>query len=159
MDTIKEEIRRRCLAARRALAPEQVLEKSAAIYQHLQQLPLFQQASAVLTYVDSKDNEVQTRPLICQLLQNATPVFVPISEKGGQLRWSQLHNYDDLVPSRFGILEPRPERRTFPPLPTDAVCLTPGIAFSPRGDRIGYGGGYFDRFPRTFQRKKYRSGL
>jgi len=109
-------------------------------------LPEVRDASTVLCYVSSKDNEVDTHGLIAQFVETGRRVFVPIAEPGGIMLWSQLLELDELAPARFGILEPRPESRRISPAPPDALVLVPGIAFSPDGHRIGYGGGYYDRF-------------
>lgn len=144
--TEKERIRKHFLAVRRALSPEAVAANSRRIVERVQALPEFAAASAVLTYVASKDNEVETKELICSLLAETRPVLVPIARRGGALAWSRLLALDEIGPGRFGVLEPRrPHIRVQEP-PQDAIALVPGIAFCTVGYRIGYGGGYFDRF-------------
>ncbi|HNR35360.1 MAG TPA: 5-formyltetrahydrofolate cyclo-ligase [Candidatus Hydrogenedentes bacterium] len=144
--TSKDELRRIALAARRALSPEMAAAKSAAIAERVRALEAFQQAPCVLGYVASKDNEVDTRALMDGVLREGRPVLVPVAKPRGIMIWSALRDWNDLAESRFGILEPRAEsmRPTTPP--PGSVCLVPGIAFSEDGYRIGYGGGYFDRF-------------
>jgi len=142
----KDEIRREVLARRRAMALQDVAQKSAAILECLWALPEFDQASVVLTYVASKDNEVDTKPLIRLLLEQRRNVMVPIAEEGGALRWSALGVLEELVPSRFGILEPKAGSERPAEVAPGSVCLVPGVAFTRCGWRVGYGGGYFDRF-------------
>lgn len=146
----KKAIRTRLLEARKRLSPEEAATKSAAIRQRVACLPEFQAASAVLTYVASKDNEVDTRPLIDELLRARRPVLVPLTRGKGQMVWSRLEHMTDLARGTFGILEPRPERQHDMPPPPDSAVLVPGIAFTLTGWRIGYGGGYFDRFLAEF---------
>lgn len=150
MSAIKAEIRAKALAVRQALSRDIVAAKSAAITNHVRALPLFQQTSCVLSYVASKDNEVDTRALIDELLDEQRRVLVPVAHADGTLTWSELRAWDDLARGRFGILEPRPECARPVQPPKDAICLVPGIAFNRDGYRIGYGGGYFDRFLKTF---------
>ena len=142
----KSELRRRCLEARRNMAPENVAAKSKAIADRLQDLTAFRQAKTVLCYVSSKDNEVDTQGLIAVLLAEGRTVLVPIAEPERQLTWSRLEALDELAPARFDILEPRSECRRMEAPPPHALVLVPGIAFTPDGYRIGYGGGYYDRF-------------
>jgi len=144
--TAKVTLRAYYLALRRAMPPETVAAAGKTIFERVLTLSEFRDAPAVLTYVASKDNEVETRPLIERALAEARPVWVPVAGAGGALAWSRLRALDELAPGRFGILEPEPAARRIGPPPQDAVCLVPGIAFSPTGYRIGYGGGYFDRF-------------
>lgn len=142
----KSLLRKTALETRKALSPEEIKEKSANILRRLQDLPVFVRAQTVLCYVSSRDNEVGTHPLIEWLLTQCRTVLVPISGNDRQLSWSRLHDLRELAPARFGILEPRPEFRRITPPPGDAVVIVPGIAFRRDGYRIGYGGGYYDRF-------------
>ncbi len=150
MPANKADIRAAALAARRALSPEAVAAKSAVIAQRVRALDAFERAPCVLSYVASKDNEVDTHALIDGLLRERRPVLVPVAEPLGVMIWSALHAWDDLTEGRFGILEPRPECLRPATPPPDSICLVPGVAFSEDGYRIGYGGGYFDRFLATF---------
>ena len=55
----------------------------------------------------------------------------------------------ELSPGRYGILAPPEENAIYTPIPT-TLCLVPGMVFDRHGYRIGYGGGYYDRFLRDF---------
>ncbi|HIJ65594.1 MAG TPA: 5-formyltetrahydrofolate cyclo-ligase [Candidatus Hydrogenedentes bacterium] len=142
----KRELRKRVLAVRRAMAPAEVAERSRAIADALTRLDVFCSAQTVLSYIASKDNEVDTKPLVERLLAEGRIVLVPVADGRGGLAWSRLLALSELAPARFGILEPTPEfeRRVEPP--HQAPVLVPGIAFTRNGFRIGYGGGYYDRF-------------
>jgi len=145
--TKKEELRRTFLDIRRKLPEEVAAARSAAIMERVISLDEVRDASVVLTYVSSKDNEVDTTGLIKRLLGNSVDVFVPIAGPQGELVWSRIESLDELERGRFGILEPRRDcRRLSAPPPSTGPVLVPGVAFSPAGYRIGYGGGYFDRF-------------
>jgi len=142
----KRILREQLLEHRRSLDPEQVREESAAIIVRLQNLPPFVCAHSILTYVASKDNEVETQPLIASLLKQGKEVLVPIAERDRSITWSRLESLDELVAGAFGILEPVFQWRRPVLPPQDAVALVPGIAFTRDGWRIGYGAGYYDRF-------------
>jgi len=142
----KAETRARYLTARRAMAHGKVAAWSEAILARLRTAPEFRDADTVLCYVSSKDNEVDTHGAIQWLLAEGRTVLVPIAEPEGVLGWSRIEGLDELARARFGILEPRPECRRMTAPPADAVVLVPGIAFAPDGCRVGYGGGYYDRF-------------
>lgn len=148
----KAQLRQTYLNQRRALSPQHAETASRAITMRLRNLPAFTNAPAVLSYVSSKDNEVDTHDLIQALLTRPMPpsVYVPIANPHGQLTWSRLISFNELKPGRFGILEPPEECRRMAEPPPNAIALVPGIAFTPQGYRIGYGGGYFDRFLEHF---------
>ena len=149
----KEELRKSYLARRNTLSPREVLDKSEAIHWHLTETPAFRLSRTVLSYV-SKDKEVETHHLIDAVLNHGHKVAVPIVRKKPLLDWSILERLDDLALSAFGILGPRPEKRRMLELPCDATVLVPGIAFTPVGHRVGYGGGYFDHFLSTHEGPK-----
>ena len=146
----KHEARARHLEARKMLSPEDVETKSAAIVASLKTLPVFTLAPAFLCYVSSKDNEVDTHALIQWLLANDRRVLVPISLSKGRLAWSRLDSLDELALGRFGIFEPRPEFLRIATPPLKSVAVVPGVAFSLECQRVGYGGGYYDRFLAAF---------
>ena len=145
----KKDLRRVSLALRRALTLDEVTVRSATILQRARDLSEFANAHTLLCYVSSKDNEVDTIPLIREALARGVVVLVPIARQGGVMEWSHLYALEELVPSRFGILEPAPETCRIVSPPQDAVVIVPGIVFTPTGHRVGYGGGYYDRFLAT----------
>ena len=147
----KRELREEYLGRRRAMSQDDVLSKSRLIHERMQELSEYASARTILTYVSSKDNEVDTLDLIESLLEEGKTVLVPIAEKNRVLVWSRLEALSELAPAQFGILEPLPEFRRLMDPPTDSVALAPGIAFTETGYRIGYGGGYYDTFLATFK--------
>jgi 5-formyltetrahydrofolate cyclo-ligase len=133
------------------MSADEVAKGSAAVADRVFALPAYAHAPAVLTYVASLDNEVDTRPLIRTAVAEGRNVLVPIARHGGRMDWSLLESVDDLVPSRFGVLEPAPGAERLVPVPPDSIALVPGLLFTARGDRLGYGGGYYDRFLATYR--------
>jgi 5-formyltetrahydrofolate cyclo-ligase len=98
-----------------------------------------------MVYV-SKDPEVDTFPLIRQLLEEKKRVVVPIiQQKDRSLRLSYLTSLTTLQPSTFNVPEPIGNE-----IPADAerieVAVIPLVGFDRKGNRIGYGAGYYDRF-------------
>lgn len=142
----KEELRRQLLEKRRAMLPEEVESLSAAIRGRLKTLEVFRDAPQILTYVSSRDNEVDTCALIQELLGAGRVVLAPKAFPSGIMQWRRLEGLETLIPGRFGIFEPPESCPAVAGISPAALCLTPGIAFSTDGYRIGYGGGYFDRF-------------
>lgn len=117
-----------------------------AISKNLFSQPFFSQAKTVLLYA-SKGSEVPTHDLIQKLLDEGRRVCLPIAHlKEKDLELSFIRSLDDLVPSSFGVLEPKmTEMRPCPPQEVQAA-IVPGVAFDPHGYRLGYGLGFYDRF-------------
>ena len=103
----------------------------------------------ILIYVNMPD-EVATTPLLLKLIEQGKRMCVPAFDRSSShYEASELKNFGtDLESGRFGILEPKKEaRRPVALEELDAVFL-PGLAFDRRGNRLGYGHGYFDRIVR-----------
>ncbi|SHJ75336.1 5-formyltetrahydrofolate cyclo-ligase [Desulfofundulus thermosubterraneus] len=147
----KGELRKDVLKARGSLSPVEVAEKSKRILTRVLSLEEFHRARTLMAYVDFR-NEVQTGALIAESMARGKRVAVPVTDVAGRrLTPSLLLDYPgDLAPGTWGILEPRPEcLRPLEPQELDLVVV-PGVAFDLKGNRLGYGGGFYDRFlPRT----------
>lgn len=143
----KNELRKSVIAARSKLAAEKIRDNSSAVADRFLSLEEYLQADTIMAYVDFR-NEVQTGDIIIDALNRGKKVVVPITDVANKkLTPSQLLNFPgDLAPGTWGILEPRPECvRPAAPEEIDLV-IVPGVAFDTAGNRLGYGGGFYDRF-------------
>lgn len=143
---VKKELRRAVLKERQAISRDDVEKKSAAICARISGLDTFCQAKTVMLYLPFR-NEVDTKPLIEKLWAAGKRVLVPVCQPVDiSLIPCQINQLADLQPGTWGILEPKPE--CLLPVPVDEIdlVLVPGVAFDPQGTRLGYGGGYYDRF-------------
>lgn len=147
----KGELRKNILKIRQSLSPVEVDKKSARILAKVLALEEYRLARTLMLYVDFR-HEVQTGELIRESMARGKLVAVPVTDIGNkQLTASLLLDYPgDLAPGAWGILEPAPGRlRPLGPEELDLVVV-PGVAFDLQGNRLGYGGGFYDRFlPRT----------
>ena len=144
----KERLRKRVLAVRMGLDRGQVEVSGQAILERVLGLEAYRRAKLVHTYVSSKENEVDTRALICTCLKQGKCVAVPVVMPGTQtLAHALINGLDQLVVGPWGLAQPDPAAATW--LPAEAridLVVVPGLAFDRRGHRIGWGGGYYDRF-------------
>ena len=136
----KSELRRQFCSLREGLPPEEVTAASTALCQRLAGWTVLQEARTVLTYLAFR-NEPDLS-LLFDLLHHVRWAIPRI--KGQRLI---LHLYDSarLVRHRFGMLEPAADLPVVDHATLDLV-LVPGVAFDRRGGRLGFGGGYYDRF-------------
>lgn len=122
-------------------------EADAAIVHNVTTLPEWIEADTIAITL-SFGLEVDTRPLIEAAWQAGKVVHVPKVTTEG-LTFHRLTSYEDLEPGVMGILEP-----TTPPVEADVdLCIVPGRVFNRSGYRIGWGGGYYDRFLATYAGK------
>lgn len=147
----KVELRKDVLKARSSLTSVQVADKSSRIIKRLLETEEYRRASTIMAYLDFR-NEAQTGELVRAATAAGKRVAVPVTDIAGKrLTPSLLLDYPgDLHPGAWGIPEPRPEcLRPLEPEALDLV-IVPGVAFDEKGNRLGYGGGFYDRFlPRT----------
>ncbi len=145
MNTEKEAIRQKILSIRNSLPPEEAKKKSEFIFQNLKKLPIFEKAKTIHTYVSSKKNEVDTIEIINYLFSINKRVVVPVVDKTNKiLIHSELKKLSELKKSTFGILEPAEIREV--DIKEIDIVLVPAIAVDRSGNRIGFGGGYYDKF-------------
>lgn len=124
---------------RRMMTPEQVKEQSALIIARLEQMSSFQNAQTVLLYYPIH-NEVDLRPLLEKYAGQKTFLF-PVTHR----RSLTIHPYDGeemMGKGRFGV----PEPQTAEYKGKIDVILVPGVVFDQHCNRIGRGGGYYDKF-------------
>lgn len=144
---MKKQIRKDILQARLSLDQEQVAAKSKIICDKIQQLSVFQEAKTIMAYLPFR-NEVDVTPLFDDLWKQGKRVVIPVCErKNIVLIPSELRDIkEDLQFGTWGILEPKEDKmRPVQPQDIDLV-IVPGVAFDPACHRLGYGGGYYDRF-------------
>lgn len=144
---MKNTLRKTVLQERMALSPELVTEKSNAIIDKVFAMKEYLQAVTIMVYLDFR-NEVQTGALLSRSMDNGKRVVVPATETKEHLLIPSLikHYPEELRPGHWGILEPTPgSLRPVHPKDIDLVFV-PGVAFDLAGNRLGYGGGYYDRF-------------
>lgn len=142
----KKELRAELLGRRRGLDADYRLKRDIPIYNSLIDLPEIAEAETVLTYV-STEIEVDTILFIEAMLHCGKIVAVPKCE-GKTMRFIEIDSLADLQTGAFGIPEPCGDREV-----TDfslSVCVTPALSFDEKGFRMGYGGGYYDRFLKDY---------
>ncbi|HED24827.1 MAG TPA: 5-formyltetrahydrofolate cyclo-ligase [Firmicutes bacterium] len=143
----KKELRRLIIDRRDQLTGEQILAKSLQIAERLFCLPAYRKAEMVMFFI-SFGSEVVTRPMVEKALEEGKTALAPRARpKTRELIPSRILDWDeDLAPGAYGIPEPR-EDKLRPCSPGDIdLLIVPGVAFDRTGNRLGYGGGYYDRF-------------
>ncbi|KPU26707.1 5-formyltetrahydrofolate cyclo-ligase [Caloranaerobacter sp. TR13] len=143
----KNELRKKILNKRKELSNKDIVNLSNKIIDLLINTTLYKNANYIMAYIDFR-NEVKTEKLIKKSLEIGKKIIIPISlTESKELLLSELKDYDnELTTGAYGILEPKKEfiRKVSPQI-LDLI-IVPGVVFDKRGYRIGYGGGYYDKF-------------
>ena len=137
---------RRLMCEKRDQVPAHIIYRvQEMIYERIVSRSLFQAAQHVACYV-SIQNEVDTHRLIKYALSVGKQVCVPVTQGRGVMDFQQIVSWGALKPTRFGLLEPEYDvARVIGPEDLDLV-IVPGVAFDRQGHRLGFGGGYYDRY-------------
>lgn len=138
-------IRNEYLKLRNELRNELVSEKSSIVLNKIVKSSLYHNCNEIFTYV-SKGKEVDTINLIVRALKDNKKVAVPKIFKGNTMKYYYINNIDkDLKRGKFNVLEPVENINEATPCFCD-LFIVPAIVVSKNKNRIGYGGGYFDKY-------------
>lgn len=138
----KKELRKEIRDLRKAHTDEEIHQMSMGVLEQIQTLPEYQEAKVLYAYMDCK-HEVETRDLIRLAWKQGKRVAVP-RVCGQEMRFYYITSFErDLEDGSFGIREPKEHA---PACEEEALLLMPGVAFDVNRHRVGYGGGFYDRF-------------
>ena len=144
---MKAELRKKILQEMKALSQEQKQAMDRALTERFLQHPFYQEAKTIATYL-SFPHEFQTQELIEQALKDDKKVLIPKTYPKGRMDFV-VYDLQQLVKTSFGLLEPQGDLEIVDASQIDLIHV-PGLAFSKEGYRIGYGGGYYDRYLEHF---------
>ena len=144
---MKAELRKKILQEMKALSQEQKQAMDQVLTERFLQHPFYQEAKTIATYL-SFPHEFQTQELIEQALKDGKKVLIPKTYPKGRMEFV-VYNPQQLAKTSFGLLEPKGDLEVVDPSQIDLIHV-PGLAFTREGYRIGYGGGYYDRYLEHF---------
>lgn len=132
------------LAERGKLDQKLAYSRSMRICERIQALPEFEAASVVYGYIPVR-GEVDVTPLLETCFKQGKRLALPrCLDTLGHMAFFDIQSFSDLVPGAFHIPEPR---EGLEPLGvTEGLMLVPGVGFDRTCGRLGYGGGYYDRY-------------
>ena len=144
----KKEIRKIYLKKRQELPASVWKENSLKISEQVLKHPLFQETDTIFSYIPFK-NEVDTIPILIASWKCGKKVAVPKVLSKTEMKFYEICSLEELHPGAYGILEPDAVKEAEA---ENALILLPGAVFDHHLRRIGYGGGYYDRFLSTHSR-------
>ncbi|MAO64797.1 MAG: 5-formyltetrahydrofolate cyclo-ligase [Balneola sp.] len=143
----KQALRNRVLSDRKEMPEQDWRERSLAILRSLESTEFFKKADSVHTYVSmNQRREVGTDQLIETLLESDKRVVVPVTNfSDHSLTHIVLHSFGELITNKWGVREPEKEQDEVQPENLDLI-IVPMAAGDRKGNRLGYGQGFYDRF-------------
>lgn len=151
----KKVLRRKQKEIRNSIPEELRKDYSAKILLNLDKIDEYKIAENVLLFANA-GSEVYTDDIFLSCVQNGKSVYYP-KVVGEDMVFVKVSDLNELIPAYRGIREPS-ETLTGSDTLSDAVIICPGLGFTKSGERIGYGGGFYDRFISKNPRL-YRIGL
>ena len=138
----KKELRRAIRERKRAMTEEEIVSRSARLGELFAQSEAYRNAATIYGYLPY-NQEVRTVPMLEQAIRDGKKVAVP-KVYGDIMKFIYLEDLTQVEKGYAGIPEPIADE----PVAYDetALVLMPGLAFDPQGHRIGYGGGFYDKF-------------
>ena len=138
----KTELRREIRARKRTMTEAEIEERSARLARLFFASGAYQNAKTIYGYLPY-NQEVRTVPMLERALKDGKKVAVP-KVYGEEMKFLYLDDLNAVAKGYAGIPEPIADE----PVAQDetALVLMPGLAFDPQGHRIGYGGGFYDKF-------------
>ena len=138
----KKQLRRMIRERKRAMTEAEIQSRSEALAQLLYASEAYRNAKTIYGYLPY-NQEVRTVPMLEQALRDGKQVAVP-KVFGDEMKFLYLQDLTQVAKGYAGIPEPIADE----PVAEDktALVLMPGLAFDPQGHRIGYGGGFYDKF-------------
>lgn len=144
---MKAELRKKIFQEMKTLSQEQKQAMDQVLTERFLQHPFYQEAKTIATYL-SFPHEFQTQELIKRMLKDGKKVLIPKTYPKGRMEFV-VYNPQQLAKTSFGLLEPQGDLEVVEPSQIDLIHV-PGLAFTTEGYRIGYGGGYYDRYLEHF---------
>lgn len=139
---VKRVLRQQMRAVRNALPVAAREARSQRIAERVVELPEFEAARTVVAFA-STGSEVQTRAVIESVWSRDRKLALP-RVTGDALSLREVTPQTELQPGAFGVVEPPEDSPSVKPLDVD-FALVPALAVDPRGFRLGYGRGFYDR--------------
>lgn len=140
----KQVLRRTVRQMERELPPRYRETSAQRIGELVQSLGLWRDAECVCCFVGT-EREIDTRPILQAALDAGKRLCVPLCLGDGAMEMREIPSLDALSPGTLGIPEPPLDAPAVPPDAIDLI-LIPCLTCNHRGERLGQGGGYYDRF-------------
>ncbi|MBE6053580.1 MAG: 5-formyltetrahydrofolate cyclo-ligase [Clostridium sartagoforme] len=147
----KKVLRKRILEIRDSLDNKEKELMDNIIFNKLINTDLYMKANNIFIYLNF-GSEVETKKIINKALEDKKEVYIPkIYKEDKSMKAIRLSSFNDLKENSMGILEPISDTDFIEKERIDLI-IVPGVAFDFKGNRVGYGGGYYDRYLKAIEK-------
>lgn len=146
----KQELRQAIRTQKRSMTQTEISEKSKKIFEKLEQLSVWKDTECIFAYV-SYNQEVETRTRLETWIKEGKRIALP-KVIGKEMQFYFIEDMKQLESGYQGILEPNSSACADG---TSGIMLMPGLAFDQEYHRLGYGGGFYDRYLKRYQQSKF----
>ncbi len=138
----KKEIRAMIREKKKALSPEEIRDVSLKLCEIFTRQPFYKEAKVIYPYL-AYNQEIVTTPLIVRAWMDGKEVAVPKCYEENRMEFHRINSFDEVELGYMDIPEPKGGEIVDD---KEVLILMPGVAFDREFNRIGYGGGYYDRY-------------
>jgi 5-formyltetrahydrofolate cyclo-ligase len=147
---VKNQIRKEIRKKRESMTREEVISKSRKITEKFLNSEYYQNAETIMSYISIK-NEIDMTEINRRVLEDRKTLLFPVIE-GEYIKALKIDSLEKFEEKKIGVIEPVCGEESEK---TDIdLIIVPGVAFDKRGNRIGFGKGYYDRFLKGYRGKK-----
>jgi 5-formyltetrahydrofolate cyclo-ligase len=154
---MKKALRKKYLSTREEISNKKVSEFSDIIIKKLLDSKEYINAKEIFTYINI-NNEVITTKFIDLALLNKKRIAVPKVLKNGIMEFYYIKSFEEVKKGKFNIYEPDKVNKLAKPS-KKSLFIVPGILYDKSNNRVGYGGGYYDRYFNKYGKDFIKIGL
>ena len=158
MEINKIELRKKMHQIRNTLNSRDIEIKSQCIQNKIVNHCIYEQATCIFSYASFR-NEVDTKSFHEKILRDGKTLALPKILSKEIMEFYEITNLEQLFQNSMGILEPDESCKMITPSDTKILMILPGLAYDHCFGRLGYGGGYYDRYLEKYPEKIIRCGI
>lgn len=156
---MKSAIRKEMISKRRAMTQDEMMEKSSVIQTRVLGLSAYKESEVIGLYA-SFNNEVSTSVFFDRAVKDGKKVLFPrIKAEEKELEFVAVRRLEELELGAYGILSPPHGEGHADSIRDRWFLVIPGVAYDLKGGRLGYGGGFYDRYLHKLERKPFIAAL
>ncbi len=142
---MKNKLRKELKEKRKKLSPEYINQKSELIYKKIIESEIYQKSNIIMSYC-SIQNEVDTLKINKKILEDGKRLIVPYIDREKDIIIPvEIKKEEELIIGKYNIMEPKNKEKKISKEKIELI-LVPAVGYDKVGNRIGFGGGYYDKF-------------